>query len=247
MNPEQLTSTPTKQDLLNEEIHKLALQIHLEVQSREDIRRDLAERMQFLPPDLRAGEHVCYWPEDPSKIHQGRISGKWLKVEIIAVKGIHGSCQHRCDHVSGKHTQAQEDRWTLWIWKNFRTRVSEQQRLYLWLSCEGQIDIWEVLSDNSYLGAILDRRGLQVAAPIDLDRKKAESFSPQLSLGFWHKLKKKNPRIGVMSCSFRNERLQEGRNGMATVPSVYGRARASNSWRENTSLNWDQKQERFGG
>ena len=56
MNPEQLTSTPTKHDLLNEEIQKLAMKTHLEVQQREDIRRDLAERMKFVPPDLRAGE-----------------------------------------------------------------------------------------------------------------------------------------------------------------------------------------------
>ena len=37
MNPEQLTSTPTKQDLLNEEIQKLAMKTHLEVQQRENI------------------------------------------------------------------------------------------------------------------------------------------------------------------------------------------------------------------
>ena len=75
-NPEQLTSTPTKKDLLNEEIQELAMQTHLEVQQREDFRRDLAERMKFVPPDLRAGEHVFYWQEDPSKIQQGRKSGK---------------------------------------------------------------------------------------------------------------------------------------------------------------------------
>ena len=51
----------------------------------------------------------------------------------------------------------------------------------LWLSCEGQIDVWEMLSDNSCLSAILDRQGLQVAAPIDLRTKKAESFLPQLA------------------------------------------------------------------
>ena len=50
MNPEQLTSTPTKQDLLNEEIQKLAMRTHLEVQQREDIRRDVAERMKFFLP-----------------------------------------------------------------------------------------------------------------------------------------------------------------------------------------------------
>ena len=87
MNPEQLTCTPTKQDLLNEEIQKLAMKTHLEVQQREDFRRDLAERMKFVPPDIRAGASVFYWQVDPSKIQQGRKSGKWSKVTIIAVKG----------------------------------------------------------------------------------------------------------------------------------------------------------------
>ena len=49
MDPEQVTSTPTQQDLLNEEILKLAMRTHFEVQRREDIRRDLAERMKFVP------------------------------------------------------------------------------------------------------------------------------------------------------------------------------------------------------
>ena len=59
----------------------------------------------------------------------------------------------------------------------------------LWLSCEGEIDVWELFSDNSYLSAILDRQGLLVAAPVDLRTKKTESFSPQLLQGFWSKLK----------------------------------------------------------
>ena len=86
MNPKQLTSTPTKHDLLNEEIQKLAMKTHLKVRQRDDIRRDITERMKFVPPDLRVGEQVFYWQEDPSKIQQGRKSGKWLKAEIIAVK-----------------------------------------------------------------------------------------------------------------------------------------------------------------
>ena len=54
----------------------------------------------------------------------------------------------------------------------------------LWLSCEGQADVREMCSDNSYLSAILDREGLQVAAPIKLRTKKAQSFKPQLIQGF---------------------------------------------------------------
>ena len=60
MNPEQLTSTSTKQDLLNEEIQKFAMRTHLEGQQRKDILRDLAERTKFVPPDLRARENVLY-------------------------------------------------------------------------------------------------------------------------------------------------------------------------------------------
>ena len=63
------------------------MKTHLEIQQREDIRRDLAERMKFVPPALRTEEHVFYLQEDPSKIQQGRLSGRWLKVEILAVKG----------------------------------------------------------------------------------------------------------------------------------------------------------------
>ena len=87
MNPEQLTSTPSKQGLFNEEIQKLATKTHLEIQQRGDIRRDLAEWMKFVVPDLQVGESVFHWQEDPSKIQQGRKSGKWLKVEIISIKG----------------------------------------------------------------------------------------------------------------------------------------------------------------
>ena len=63
------------------------MKTHLEVQQREDIRRDLAEGMKFVPPDFQVRECVFYWQEVPSKIQQGRKSGKWLQVEIIAVKG----------------------------------------------------------------------------------------------------------------------------------------------------------------
>ena len=100
MNPEQLTSTPTKQDLLNEKIQKLAMKTHLEIQQRADIRRDLAGRMKFAPPDLRTRENVFYWQEDPGKIQQGRKCGRWSKVEILAV--THGCHQHWFVHLSSK-------------------------------------------------------------------------------------------------------------------------------------------------
>ena len=67
--------------------------------------------------------------------------------------------------------------------------------LVLWLSCEGQIDVWTLFSDNSYLSVILVRQGFMVAAPVDLRTKKAENFSQQAVQCFWSKMKKqRTPR-----------------------------------------------------
>ena len=67
--------------------------------------------------------------------------------------------------------------------------------LVLWLSCEDQIDVWEMFSDNSYLSAILDRQELQVAAAIDLRTKKAESFLAAADTGLLAKKKTRIPRL----------------------------------------------------
>ena len=82
----------------------------------------------------------------------------------------------------------------LWIWKNFQIRVSEQEHLFYGSLAKDKQMSGEMCSDNPYLSATLDRQGLLVAAPMDLRTKKAENFTPQLLQGFWHKLKKKNPR-----------------------------------------------------
>ena len=186
------------EDLLDEEIQKLAVKTHLEVQQREDIRRDLAERMKFVPPDLRTGQPVFYWQEDPSKIQQGRKSGKWLKVGIIAVKGSMAAVNTGATILQANMSKLRRPLDTV----DSEELPDSRERAgapVLWRSCEGQSDVWEMFSDNSDLSAFLDRQGRQVAAPIDLRTKKAESFSPQLLKGFWHKLNKKSPKTVVMS------------------------------------------------
>ena len=69
----------------------------------------------------------------------------------------------------------------------------------LWLSCEGQMDVRELFSDNSYLSAVLDRQGLLVAPTMGLRTKKTEKLLTQLLQGFWSKFKKKNPKIVMVS------------------------------------------------
>ena len=58
---------------MNEEIQKLAMVTPLDVQQREDIRRDLAERMKFVPPDLRPGEMPSTGKKTRAKFSKGAI------------------------------------------------------------------------------------------------------------------------------------------------------------------------------
>ena len=81
----------------------------------------------------------------------------------------------------------------------------------LWLSCEGQTDVWELISDISILSAIDDRQGLRVAAPVDLRTKKAEGFSPQALQGSWSKIKNEQfqDRCDVPDCFNRKHQTKE--------------------------------------
>ena len=69
-----------------------------------------------------------------------------LKVEIIAIKGTMAVISTGATDCSGKCKQVKKNFWALWIWKNLLTRVSEQGAPVLWLSCEGQKDVWELFS-----------------------------------------------------------------------------------------------------
>ena len=83
----------------------------------------------------------------------------------------------------------------------------------LWLSCEGQIDVWELFSDNSFLSAIVDRQGLHV------------------SHGFWSMFKIKNPKNVVMS-RLLLPKAQGKRMSCANSTVCCWRGRASNPWRQ---------------
>ena len=126
--------------------------------------------MKFVLPDLRVGESVSHWQEDPSKIQQGRKSGKRLKVEIIAVKGsmVVISTGASIFQVNVSKLRRPVNTVDLEELPDSRERTGAP---VLWLSFEGQMDVWELFSDNSYMSAVLDRQGLSVAAPVDLRTK----------------------------------------------------------------------------
>ena len=62
----------------------MTVRTHLELQQREQtVEIFLNGLMLFVP-----FQPENFWQEDPSKIQQGRKSGKWLKVEFVSFKGI---------------------------------------------------------------------------------------------------------------------------------------------------------------
>ena len=87
--------------------------------------------------------------EDPSKIKQGRKSGKGLKVEIIAVMGPMAAVSTGATIF--RQTQAiRGDLRTLWDLEELPDSRERAGAPVLWLSCEGQIDVWELFSDNLF-------------------------------------------------------------------------------------------------
>ena len=111
---------------------------------------------------------MFYWQEDPSKIQQGRKSGRWLKEEILAVNGPMVVCSTGASISKCMQTKKTFGHSGLEELPDSRERAGAP---VLWLSKKSQTDVWEMFSDNSL--------------PVDLTTKNSESFSPQLLQGFW--------------------------------------------------------------
>ena len=195
---------------------------------------------------MQAGEHVFCRQEAQSKIQQERKSGKWLKEEIIAVQGSMAVVNTGATMFQANTSKLRRPLETVDL-EELPDSREEAGAPVLWPSCEGQIDVWEMFSDNSYFSAVLDRQGLQVAAPIDLRTKKAESSSPQLITGLLAKAQEKESQDCWDVTEFRDEKLQKERSGMATVQFVYGRGRTSKFWRKTFPYFGTRIRKYFGG
>ena len=138
---------------------------------------------------------MCFhWQEDPSKIQQGRKSGRWLKVEIIAVKGamVVISTGASIYQVNASKLRRPLDTVDSEELPDSRERTGA---LVLWLSFEGQKDVWELFSDNSLLSAILDRQGLPVAAQLTSEPRRQRASHHSYCRAFGQSSRKRIPRL----------------------------------------------------
>ena len=141
-------------------------------------------------PECRVGEQVFYWRGDSCKIQQGRKAGEWLKVEGIAVKEPMVVINNGTSIFQVNASKLRRPLDTVDL-EEPPDSCERTGALVLWLSCEGQEEVWELFSDNSHLSAILDWQGLMVLAPVHQRTRKAEDFSLQALQGFLVKDKKK--------------------------------------------------------
>ena len=100
---------------------------------------------------------MFHWPEDASKIQQGRKSGKWLKVESIAVKGPMTDTSTGATIFQANVSKLRRPLGTVDL-EELRDSRERTGAPVLWLSCEDQMDVWELFSGNSHLSVILDRQ-----------------------------------------------------------------------------------------
>lgn len=86
--PPQLTSeVPTTEHQLRA-LRQLAQHKYIEAKQSDDLRRDIAARLQFSDGPFYPGDKIYYWTEDKSKIKSdGSHSGKWIKGKIVSVDG----------------------------------------------------------------------------------------------------------------------------------------------------------------
>ena len=109
MSPEELTSTPIEQDLLNEKIQKVGYEGNISMSNNEKtFAETLLKEWNLSAPIFRVEERVFYWQEDSEQnfSKNENLENGWRWMEIIAVTGPW--LLSILVHFSGKRNQAKE-------------------------------------------------------------------------------------------------------------------------------------------
>ena len=84
---EQLTTDGSSSERRTQRLRNIAMKAHLEARQCEDLRRDLANNLRFVTGEYNIGDKCWLWLEDKSKIKQGKKTGTWERVTVIAIEG----------------------------------------------------------------------------------------------------------------------------------------------------------------
>ena len=87
-DPAQLTAEVPRSEVSIEATRKIAMKAYLEARQSEDLRRDIASRLQFTDGPFFPGDKIFYWNPNAGKIkpHGGK-SSSWIKGKVISQDG----------------------------------------------------------------------------------------------------------------------------------------------------------------
>eukprot|EP00971_Amphidinium_carterae_P350324 6491488-Amphidinium_carterae.3 len=85
LTPEQLSTTPLRADETIAHLRRLSIKSHLEVRQNQDIKRDLARRLQPSGGPFEPGERVFVWIQDSSKF---KDRGRWELGRVVGQEGL---------------------------------------------------------------------------------------------------------------------------------------------------------------
>eukprot|EP00971_Amphidinium_carterae_P068854 1363228-Amphidinium_carterae.3 len=84
LTPEQLSTTPLRADETIAHLRRLSIKSHFEVELNQDIKRDLARRLQPSDGPSEPGERVFVWIQDSSKF---KDRGRWEPGPVVGQEG----------------------------------------------------------------------------------------------------------------------------------------------------------------
>ena len=87
-DPAQLTAEVPRSEVSVEATRKIAMKAYLEARQSEDLRRDIASKLQFTDGPFFPGDKIFYWNPNAGKIkpHGGK-SSSWIKGKVISQDG----------------------------------------------------------------------------------------------------------------------------------------------------------------
>ena len=208
-NIEQLTTEATASEHRTQRLRNLALKAHLEARQCEDLRRDLAQNLRFVTGEYSIGDKCWLWFEDKSKIKQGKKTGTWERVTVIAVENAMVTVNSKTRgvmRVNQSKLRKDADEWydvDLPVLDDSQpletpsegtehadhVSGSHEYAQVLWeVTSTGKIDFLELFSGSARLSAACASSGLKVGPPIDLktgfdlNNDKAQAHAMQLIL-----------------------------------------------------------------
>ena len=87
-DPAQLSAEVPSHELAIEATRRVAMKAYLEARQSEDLRRDIASKLQFSDGPFFPGDKIYYWNPAAGKIKpDGSKRSTWIKGKVVSQEG----------------------------------------------------------------------------------------------------------------------------------------------------------------